>query len=255
MRPKLEICVETLRGAEVAARGGADRIELCGTLADGGISPSLGVLEQVLDAITIPVHSMIRPRGGDFCYSNGELRAMERDIRDARAAGATAVVVGVITSRGEIDVDATRRLVEMARPMRVTFHRAFDVTRDHQRALEDVIASGADILLTSGGARRLSEATSAVAELVERAAGRIEIMGGSGVAVESATELCKATGIAAIHGSFRRPLQHGTNGFGSTSAHLLPDALPAYELREEDVRTVAAALARAFAETVVPASR
>ena len=94
MRPSLEICVETLEAAQTASRGGADRIELCSALADGGVTPSLGLLEEVLATVTLPVHSMIRPRGGDFCYSKGELQAMERDVRDAKRAGSAAVVFG-----------------------------------------------------------------------------------------------------------------------------------------------------------------
>jgi copper homeostasis protein len=240
LQPALELCVETLANAEIAARGGADRIEFCGELADGGITPSLGLLEQVVAAVAIPVHCMIRPRGGDFCYSPGELRAMERDIHLAKAAGARGVVLGILTRGGTVDVKATRHLVEIARPMPVTFHRAFDVTRDLDAALEDVIATGADIVLTSGGAERITEGIDVVVRLVERAGRRIAIMGGSGVRVHNAAALCEATGVSALHASLRRPLQQET----TAAAHVLPDALPTYELREEDVRALAAALAR-----------
>src|ERR1700721_3776569 len=150
--PKLEICVETLDNAQIADRGGANRIQLCGELAGGGVPPSLGLLEQVVSSITIPVHCMIRPRGGDFLYNAGEFRAMECDIELAKNAGAAGVVLGIVTSRGELDVAATRHLIDAARPMRGAFHRAFDVTRDLDAALEAVIAAGTDILLTSGGA-------------------------------------------------------------------------------------------------------
>ena len=239
LQPKLELCVETLANAETAARGGAHRIEFCSGLAEGGVSSSPGLLEQVVASIQIPVHAMIRPRGGDFCYSAGELRAMERDIEQAGAAGASGVVLGVLTSRGDVDVATTRRLIEIARPMRVTFHRAFDVTRDLDRALEDVIAAGADIVLTSGGAERITDGIETVSRLVERAGSRIEIMGGSGVRVQNAAALCETTGIGAIHASLRHRLAPE-----QAPAHVLPDALPAYELREEDVRALAAALRR-----------
>jgi copper homeostasis protein len=237
-QPKLELCVETLANAEIAARGGAHRIELCGELADGGITPSLGLLEQVLASVAIPIHCMIRPRGGDFCYSPGELRAMERDIQHAKAAGAAGAVFGVLTSRGMVDISATRRLVEAARPMQVTFHRAFDVTRDLDTALEEIIAAGVDIVLTSGGAERITEGVDTVTRLVERAGARLEIMGGSGVRVQNAAALCEATGVAAIHASLRRRLRAENEPL----VHILPDALPAYELREEDVRALAAVL-------------
>jgi copper homeostasis protein len=239
LQPKLELCVETLANAETAARGGAHRIEFCSGLADGGITPSFGLLEQVVASVAIPIHAMIRPRGGDFCYSAGELRAMERDIEQARTAGAAGVVFGVLTSRGDVDVAATRRLIDLAKPMRVTFHRAFDVTRDLEASLEDVIAAGADIVLTSGGAERITEGIATVSRLVERAGNRIEIMGGSGVRVENAAALCATTGIGAIHASLRLRLKPE-----QSPAHVLPDALPAYEVREEDVRALAAALRR-----------
>jgi copper homeostasis protein len=239
LQPKLELCVETLTNAEIAARGGAHRVELCGELADGGITPSLGLLEQVLASVAVPVHCMIRPRGGDFCYSAGELRAMERDIQLAHAAGAVGVVFGILTGRGRVDVAATRHLVEVARPMQVTFHRAFDVTDDLDAALEDVIAAGANIVLTSGGAERITDGIDAVTRLVERAGTRIEIMGGAGVRVQNAAALCEATGVSAIHASLRRRLR--PEG-AAAPTHVLPDALPAYELREEDVRALAAVL-------------
>lgn len=234
----LELCVETLANAEIAARGGAHRIELCAGLADGGVTPSLGLVEQVLAAIQIPVHCMIRPRGGDFCYTAGELRAMERDIALAKSAGAAGVVLGVLTPEGKVDVAATRHLVEAARPMRVTFHRAFDVIADLDAALEDVIAAGADIVLTSGGAERIAEGVEVVARLVKRAGTRIEIMGGSGVRIQNAAALYEATGVAALHASLR----HRLCAEGSQPAYVLPDAPPGYELREEDVRALAAVL-------------
>jgi copper homeostasis protein len=238
LQPKLELCVETLTNAEIAARGGAHRIELCGELADGGITPSLGLLEQVLASVATPIHCMIRPRGGGFCYSKGELRAMERDIQHAKSVGAAGAVLGVLTSKGEVDVSVTRHLVEAARPMLVTFHRAFDVIRDLDAALEDIIDAGADIVLTSGGAQRITEGIDVVARLVERAGSRIEIMGGSGVSVQNAAALCEATGVTAIHASLRRRPRTESK----PTVHILPDALPTYELREEDVRAVAAAL-------------
>lgn len=238
LTPKLELCVETLPNAEIAARGGADRIELCTGLADGGLTPSLGLLEQVLASISIPVHCMIRPRGGDFCYTAGELRIMEQDIALAKAAGAAGVVLGILTHDGTVNLPATRRLVEAARPMQVTFHRAFDVTPDLDAALEDVIAAGANIVLTSGGAERITEAVQVVARLVARAGTRIEVMGGSGVRIQNAQTLSEATGVAALHTSLR----HRLCADGRKPAHILPDAPPAYELREEDVRALTAIL-------------
>jgi copper homeostasis protein len=172
---------------------------------------------------------------------------MERDIELAKHAGAAGVVLGILSARGEVDIAATRHLIEAARPMRVTFHRAFDVTRDLDAALEAVIAAGADILLTSGGAERLSEGVHAVARLVERAGDRIEIMGGSGVRLQNAVALCEASGVATIHSSMRRPLAIED----STAIHVLPDALPPYEVSEEDVRALTLALRKSAEKTAV----
>jgi copper homeostasis protein len=241
--PLLEICVETLAAAQAAARGGADRIEVCVDLASGGVTPSLGLLEEVLATISIPVHCMIRPRAGDFCYAEGELRAMERDVALAKAAGAAGVVFGVLTEHGTVDVTATSRLVVAARPMRVTFHRAFDVVLGLSRqpeaavleaTLDDVIATGADILLTSGGTARVTDSTATVARLVEHAGGRMEIMAGSGVRSENAAVLWKATRVDALHASLRRPLSSPDAG------NLLPEAPPTFVLRETDVQALAA---------------
>jgi copper homeostasis protein len=238
--PLLEICVDSLRAAQAAARGGADRIELCGELASGGVTPSLGLLEAVLDSVRIPVHCIIRPRGGDFCYADDESRAMERDVALARAAGAAGVVVGVLTRDGAVDVDATARLVRTARPMRVTFHRAFDVALctggNPETALEDVIRTGADVLLTSGGAARVTEGSSTVLRLVTHARGRIKIMAGSGVRLDNAAAVWEMSRADALHASLRRPVSRQDAG------HLLPDAPPTYEVREADVRTLAATL-------------
>lgn len=161
---------------------------------------------------------------------------MARDIQLAKSAGAAGVVLGILTRAGTVDIATVRRMVEIARPMQVTFHRAFDATTDLDAALEDVIAAGADILLTSGGVERITDGVDVVARLVERAGPRIEVMGGSGVRIQNAAALREATGLSAIHASLRRRLQE------DTAAHVLPDALPAYELREEDVRALVAAL-------------
>jgi copper homeostasis protein len=238
--PLLEICVDSLGAAQAAARGGADRIEVCGELSGGGVTPSLGLLEAVLESVRIPVHCMIRPRAGDFRYADDELRAMERDIALAKAGGAAGVVFGVLTRDGAVDVGATSRLVQAARPMRVTFHRAFDVALcaggDPETTLEHVIQAGSDILLTSGGAPRVTEGSSTVARLVARSSGRIEIMAGSGVRLNNAAAVWEMTQADTLHASLRRPLS------AQEAGHLLPDAPPVYEVREDDVRTLAATL-------------
>ncbi len=233
--PRLEICAETLAAAHAASQGGADRIELCAELSGGGVTPSLGLVEQVLTRVTVPVHCMIRPRAGDFRYSDGELHAMRRDIELVRHAGAAGVVLGVLTEQATVDVDATRRLIEAARPMRVTFHRAFDITGDLDRALDAVIETGADILLTSGGRERVTDALDTVARLVERAQGRVEVMAGSGVRLDNARRVLEATRVDALHTSLRR-------GAPTHDRPALPGLAPAGTVQADEVRLLASLL-------------
>jgi copper homeostasis protein len=240
MKPLIEICVDTLDGAKNAARGGASRIELCSSLSEGGVTPSLGLVELALSSVRIPIHVMVRPRAGDFVYSREEFSSMERDIEHFKRAGVHGVVLGLLTRGREVDTDRTRQLVQRARPMSVTFHRAFDDSADLERSLEKVIASGAHMLLTSGGEVSLGLGAKQVARLVQLAGDRIEIMGGAGVTIETAAALWQATHTAAIHASLRRaviassmqPRSNAATGVPSTHA----DA--EFALFEEDVRAL-----------------
>ncbi len=202
--PLIEICVDTLAGAEAAARGGADRLELCSALSQNGLTPSLGLVEVALEKVSIPIHAMVRPRSGDYVYSPAELASMGRDIDHFKSAGVHGVVLGVLTQEGRVDVERTREFVQRAFPMPVTFHRAFDDCSDLEGALEDVIASGAHMLLTSGGASTLARGADTVARLVRVGGDRIQIIASAGVTIETATDLWAATRSAAIHASLRR---------------------------------------------------
>ncbi len=235
----LEIAVDNADAVLSAVRGGAERLELYSSLVDGGVTPSIGFAAWAVKAAApIPVFCMVRPRAGDFCYSADELDVMERDIAALKAVGAAGVVLGVLTASGQVDVTATKRLVAATHPMRVVFHRAFDVTADLSQALEDLIATGADILLTSGGAASLEAGAEQVKKLVAQATGRIEMMGGAGVRAANAGKLWRELGLDTLHTSLRTLIQVKNEvRIGGR------DTATVYTVREEDVRAVLAAMA------------
>jgi copper homeostasis protein len=202
----IEVCVDSIASAIAAERGGADRVELCSDLMEGGVTPSAGLIEAVRSRISIPLHTIIRPRAGDFCYSNDELEVMQRDIQVARNAGANGVVFGILDSSGRVDVPRTRRLVDLARPLSVTFHRAFDMSSDLPLALEDVCASGADRILTSGGEQTSLQGLDNIARLVRAGAGRVIVMAGGGIRRHNAANIVARTGVAEIHVGLGTPM-------------------------------------------------
>ena len=209
MRARFELCAETVYAAKLAERGGADRVELCVNLKVGGVTPPASMTREVMEAISIPVHVLIRPRAGDFAYTPEEFAQMHAQIDEVKALGARGVVLGVLLSDGRVDVERTRELVEAARPMKVTFHRAFDEIADMTEALEMVIATGADWLLTSGGKANVLEGAEAIAGLVRQAAERIEVMAGGGLRLANIKEVLRRTGVRWLHGSL---LRHDAGG-------------------------------------------
>lgn len=199
-----ELCAENLESALAAEEGGADRIELCVDLSVGGITPPQEMMAQVLRSLEIPIHVLIRPRAGDFVFSGKEFDCMRRQIEAAKRAGATGIATGILLPDGRVDVERTRALIELARPMDVTFHRAFDETADLSQALEDVIETGADSLLTSGGAADVLSGAAMIHALAEQAAGRIPLIAGGGLRLENLAEVVRLSGVLCLHGSLSR---------------------------------------------------
>jgi copper homeostasis protein len=195
----IEVCVDSVASAVAAERGGAKRIELCGDLLEGGITPSAGMIELVRARLSIALQVMIRPRGGDFCYTDDEFDIMQRDIETAKKLGADGVVFGILNANGTVDTERSRRLVASARPLNVTFHRAFDMSADLFRALEDVCDTGANRILTSGGQPTALEGLPPIAGLVKAAKGRIAIMPGGGVGDDNARHILEESGAREIH--------------------------------------------------------
>lgn len=182
-----------------AQRGGADRIELCDNPAEGGTTPSFGVMEIVRQAVSMDVYAMIRPRGGDFVYTAYEYHAMKRDIEMCKRASLDGVVLGILKPDGTLDKDRCKKLIDAARPMKVTCHRAFDVTRDPFEALEACIDVGFDRILTSGQAQTAPEGLNLIKALVEKAGNRVSIMPGSGIHEGNAKQIIDSTGAKEIH--------------------------------------------------------
>jgi copper homeostasis protein len=200
-RVALEVCVDCMESAMAAARGGAARIELCSDLIEGGVTPSAGLIRTILSRVWLGVFVMIRPRAGDFCYSADEFEIMEQDVLTAKQLGADGVVFGILNQNGEVDEVRTRRLVAIARPLKVTFHRAFDLSRNLRQSLETLIAAGVDRILTSGGEQNASEGARMIRELVEAAGDRVTMMAGAGITDRNVRSLLRETGVREIHAS------------------------------------------------------
>lgn len=197
--PLLEVCVSSVNSAIAAVEAGAQRLELCVNLAEGGTSPPALLIKEVREAVEINVRVMVRPRAGNFCYSEEELDTMRAEIQQAKVLGANGVVLGILRPDNSIDVERTKELTSLAYPLSVTFHRAFDETPDPLRSLEDVILAGADILLTSGQRLSAMEGKNLIRQLVEHAGNRIRILAGAGINESNARTIIRETGVQEIH--------------------------------------------------------
>lgn len=237
----LEVPVFNIEAAVQAEQAGADRIELCDNPAEGGTTPSLGITAQVIKLLTIGVFIMIRPRGGNFVYSREEIEAMRRDIEQCRQVGANGVVLGVLNEEGRLNVKQCRELIQLARPMQVTLHRAFDVTRNLNETLEDAIEAGFDRILTSGGRPSAEEGIEQLAGLVQQATNRIVIMAGAGIQENNAKRIVEQTRVREIHCSARvwQPYTGSYTGLSFNqnlpreAGRFLPDGVKLSKIRKE----------------------
>ena len=189
-----EICVEGIDGVVAAQEGGGDRVELCASLMEGGITPSFGTIRAALKLSYLPIHVILRPRGGDFLYSDAEFATMLDDAREIARLGAAGIVIGCLTADGRIDEERMRALVEAAQPLSVTCHRAFDMTRDPAEALEALIRCGIARVLTSGQQSRAIDAIPLLKGLNAQAAGRIKIMACGELAPDTIAQVVRETG-------------------------------------------------------------
>lgn len=206
---KIEICVEGIDGLVTAQQAGADRVELCASLLEGGLTPSLGVVREALRVGTIPFHVIIRPRGGDFLYSELEFASMIEDVKAMRDLGVVGVVIGCLTGDGEIDEARTKTLVDAARPMKVTCHRAFDMTRDYRAAIEALVRAGVDRVLTSGQRDTAVEGIDILKDTTAIADGRIVVMACGALDQGNIAQVRRATGVDEMHFAALKTLKSG----------------------------------------------
>ncbi len=203
----VEICVDSLKSALAAEKGGANRVELCDNLTGGGTTPSAGMIELARKYLTIDLNVMTRPRSGDFCYSPLELEVMKRDIDIAKKYGVNGIVIGVLKPNGEININMMKELIQLARPLTVTFHRAFDMTKDPFESLDILIDLGVERILTSGKESNAIQGVELIRELVKRAEDKIIIMPGAGINERNVKDIIGSTGAREIHLSAKKRVE------------------------------------------------
>lgn len=205
----LEVCAASIESIKAAHQGGAYRVEVCSALSEDGLTPSSGMIRYAKDCEGLKVNVLIRPRSGDFVYTQDEIRCMIDDIKTCRTLGVDGVVIGALTAEREIDTATCQRLISAAQGMSITFHRAFDVCSNPQKAIEQIISLGCTRLLTSGQAPSAEKGIKLIRQLVDQAQGRLTIMPGSGVTPDNAARILDTTGATEIHASARTSREHG----------------------------------------------
>jgi copper homeostasis protein len=211
----LEVAVDSLERAIAAERAGAHRLELCARLELGGLTPALELIRQVRSAVRIPIHVMVRPRPGNFVYTSDEFAQMKQSISAIKTDNVQGIVTGVLLPGNSVDTHRTRELVALASPLQVTFHRAFDETKDLAAALESIVLTGAHRILTSGGAADAQSGVSVLRSLVQQAGSRIKILAGGGLHAGNIAEVAHATGARELH-----------TGLGSVIPYTSPNLEP-----------------------------
>lgn len=203
----MEVCANSLQSAIEAQNGGAIRVELCDNLPEGGTTPSYAQIALAINTLNIKVYPIIRPRGGDFLYSDLEFQLMKEDIKICKSLNCHGVVIGILTADGSVDRQRCKELIDLALPMGVTFHRAFDMTNDLEKALEDIIEIGCERILTSGAESTAIKGAEKIGALIKQAKGRISIMPGAGINTTNIKELINVTGAEEFHASAKFPIK------------------------------------------------
>ena len=239
---KLEVCIDSVQSAINAEKGGASRVELCDNLFEGGTTPSAGAIELARQHINIGLQVIIRPRGGDFLYSDLEFEIMKKDILLAKQLGADGVVFGILKADGTVDKARNAELFALAQPMSTTFHRAFDMTADPFQALEDIISLGIHRVLTSGQERSVAEGVPLIAQLVEKAGDRIIILPGGGIDEFNIGKIVEATGVKECHISGRKKVASNMQFINRRVFMGGELRLPEYEISVADAERVRAML-------------
>ena len=237
----IEICVDSIESALAAERAGAHRIELCDNLMAGGTTPSMGMLQVLRKHLGIDINFIVRPRSGDFVYSDFEFQVMKKDIEMAKRYGANGIVVGILKANGEIDLERMREIIEVSKPLKVTFHRAFDMTRDPLKSLDSLIDLGLERILTSGQESNAFKGIDLIKELVHRSGDRIIIMPGAGINDMNVEEIVNKTGVREVHMSAKKKVEsimEYRNSKVAMGGNLIVEEYDNYYTSEETVRRI-----------------
>ena len=213
MKKKLEICCYSTESAFLAEKAGADCIELCDNFSEGGTTPSYATIKYAVENLKIPINVIIRPRGGDFLYSDIEFEIMKMEVSEMKKIGVNGIVFGILKSNGKIDVERTKEILELAHPLECTFHRAFDMCRDHLKSLEKLKKLGVKRILTSGGENTAFQGIELLSKLVKASEGEIIIMPGSGINEDTIGEIMRQTGAKEFHLSAKQFVPSNMNYF------------------------------------------